>query len=95
MIRGGVRLTAADGDATVSVATLAEGAFLGLTTLTRQPNITAAYALEEVTALEIDREHVEKFVMRKPALLRDLDRMIDERRGLVGRLDTGGVPPSR
>ncbi|WP_307856807.1 mechanosensitive ion channel family protein [Mycolicibacter acidiphilus] len=84
VVAGGVRLTTADDTgAPVPVAVLDAGAFLGLTTLTRQPNVTAAHALGEVTALEIGRDHIADFVMRKPALLADLGRIIDERRGLA------------
>jgi small-conductance mechanosensitive channel len=87
LIEGTVRLTASkDNDAGVPVATLAPGAFLGVTTLTRQPNPTAGYALDEVTALEIDREHLEQIVMRKPQLLQDLGKLIDERAARATRV---------
>jgi small-conductance mechanosensitive channel len=80
LITGSVRLTATGDDGVaVPIATLRVGSFLGVTTLTRQPNPTGAYALEEVTALEIEREHLEQIVMRKPILLQDLGRLIDER----------------
>src|SRR5208337_3629197 len=80
LVAGSVRLTTANEDgAVVPIATLSEGAFLGVTTLTRQPNPTGAYALDEVTALEIDREHLEQVVMSTPTLLQDLGRLIDER----------------
>jgi CRP-like cAMP-binding protein len=80
LIAGSVRLTTPGDDGlVVPIATLSVGAFLGVTTLTRQPNPAGAYALQEVTALEIDREHLEQIVMRKPILLQDLGRLIDER----------------
>ncbi len=80
LVTGSVRLTTTDDDgAVVPIATLGEGAFLGVTTLTRQPNPAGAYALEEVTALEIDREHLAEIVMHKPTLLQELGRLIDER----------------
>jgi len=80
LIAGSVRLTTTGDDgAVVPIATLSEGSFLGVTTLTRQPNPAGAYALEEVTALEIDREHLEEIVMGKPMLLQELGRLIDER----------------
>jgi len=60
--------------------TLRNGAFLGVTTLTRQPSQFDAYALEEVTAVVIDREHIEELVMAKPLLLQELGRIIDQRR---------------
>lgn len=80
LVTGKVQLTATDDDgAVLPVATLHEGAFIGITALTRQPNLAGAYALEEVTALEIEHEHLEKIVMDKPMLLQDLGRLIDER----------------
>jgi len=36
-----------------------------------------------VTALEIDREHLEQMVMSKPMVLQDLGRHIDERQDKV------------
>lgn len=65
------------------ISTLDAGSFLGLTALTRQPNLATAYALEEVTALEIGREHLEHLVMREPLLLQDFGRVLDERRSKV------------
>ncbi|AKN16648.1 mechanosensitive ion channel family protein [Mycobacterium haemophilum] len=90
LIAGSVRLTATGDDGTVMpIGTLTEGAFLGVTTLTRQPNPAGAYALEEVTALEVDREHLEQIVMRKPLLLQDLGRLIDERQRKARRAARG------
>lgn len=90
IVAGSVRLTAATDDGSVlSVATLHKGAFLGVTTLTRQPNPTGAVALEEVCALEIDREHLEQVVMHKPALLQELGRLIDERHSKAHRAMRG------
>ncbi|MGB8209048.1 MAG: mechanosensitive ion channel family protein [Mycobacterium sp.] len=86
LIRGCVRLTTtAEDGAVLSVSVLEEGSFLGLTTLTRQPNLATAYALEEVTALEIDREHIEDLVMRSPLLLQELGRIIEDRRKETSR----------
>jgi len=80
LLSGNVRLTTTSDDgAVIPISTLNPGAFLGVTTLTRQPNPAGAYALDEVTALEIDREHIEEIVTRKPELLQDLGRLIDER----------------
>jgi len=84
LVAGRVRLTVmAEDGSVIPVSTLEEGSFLGLTALTRQPNLAGAYALEEVTALQIDREHVEHLVMRKPLLLQELGRLIDERQSKV------------
>jgi small-conductance mechanosensitive channel/CRP-like cAMP-binding protein len=85
LITGCVRLTTTTEDGSVlSLSVLEEGSFLGLTTLTRQPSLSTAYALEEVTALEIDREHIEDLVMRSPLLLQELGRIIEDRRKRVG-----------
>jgi small-conductance mechanosensitive channel len=81
LVSGSVRMTSTGEDgALIPIGTLGEGATLGLTALTRQPNLGGAYALEEVTVLEIDRENVERIVSAKPELLQDLGRLIDERR---------------
>jgi small-conductance mechanosensitive channel len=87
---GRVQLTAtADDGSVVPINTLAEGSFLGLTALTRQPNLATAYALEEVTALEIDREHVEHLVTREPLLLQNFGRILEERRSKVRQARQG------
>lgn len=78
LTEGSVRLTSAD--PAWSDATLRHGAFLGVTTLTRQPSLFDAHALEEVTAVVIDRENIEELVMTKPLLLQELGRIIDQRR---------------
>lgn len=84
LIEGGVRLTATAPDATVvGVGDLNEGSFLGVTALTRQPNLSDAQAIDEVTALEIDRDHLVQLVIDKPLLLQELGRTIDERRARV------------
>jgi len=93
VITGSVRLTATTKDGSVvPVSTLGEGSFFGLTALTRQPNLAGAYALEEVSALEIDREHLEHLVMRKPLLLQELGRIIDDRRKETSRAVWGRKP---
>lgn len=84
LIAGSVRLTATAKDGSViAVGGLDPGSFLGVTALTRQPNLADAQATEEVTALEIDRDHLVQLVMSKPLLLQDLGRTIDERRARV------------
>jgi small-conductance mechanosensitive channel len=84
LVAGRVQLTTtADDGSVVPISTVEEGSFLGLTALTRQPNLASAFALEEVTALEIDREHVENVVMREPALLQNFGRILEERRSKV------------
>jgi len=84
LIRGSVRLTRTTEDGSVvPLSVLEEGSFLGLTSLTRQPSLSGAYALEEVVALEIDREHIEDLVLRTPLLLQELGRIIEDRRKRV------------
>lgn len=84
LVSGRVQLTTmADDGSAVPISTLVEGSYLGLTALTRQPNLATAYALEEVAALEIDREHVERIVMREPLLLQTFGHILEERRSKV------------
>ncbi|WP_428341467.1 mechanosensitive ion channel domain-containing protein [Mycobacterium sp.] len=81
LVRGSIRRTiTADDGSVIPLSMLEEGSFLGLSTLTRQPSLSGAYALEEVTALEIDREHIEDLVLRTPLLLQELGRIIEDRR---------------
>jgi small-conductance mechanosensitive channel len=90
LVAGRVQLTAtADDGSVVPISVLVEGSFLGLTALTRQPNMGSAYALEEVTALEIDREHLEHLVMREPLLLQNFGHILDERQSKVRRARSG------
>ncbi len=81
VVKGRVRLvvTGSDG-AVVPVNTLHEGDFIGQTALTREPVAGSAYAIGEVTMMQIDRKAVEQLVFRKPELLQDLSQAIDERR---------------
>jgi len=81
VIKGSIRRTMTNDDGSVTPLSLLEaGSFLGLSALTRQPSLAGAYALEEVTALEIDREHIEDLVLRTPLLLQELGRIIEDRR---------------
>jgi small-conductance mechanosensitive channel len=81
LVHGRVRLsvTGAEG-LIVPIRTLDVGDFIGQTALTREPLRSTAIALEEVTALQIDREHIEELVLRKPLLLQEIGRVIEERR---------------
>jgi hypothetical protein len=86
IVNGRVRLVATGGDGSViPVRTLEEGDFLGQTALTREPVSASAYALDEVTVLALEREHIEELVARKPVLLQEIGRSIDERRSDVRR----------
>ena len=81
VLKGRVRLvvTGKDG-AIIPVNTLHEGDFIGQTALTREPVNGSAYAIGEVTMMQVDRNTVEQLVFRKPELLQDLSQAIDERR---------------
>ena len=86
IVNGRVRLVVnGDDGVVIPVRILNEGDFLGQTTLTREPVTASAYAVQEVTMLEIDRAHVEDLVGRKPLLLQDIGRAIEERRATVRR----------
>ena len=67
IVSGRVRLTGGlDDGAEVPIGTLDEGGFFGQSTLTRQPVIGNARAVDEVTVVHIAREHVETLVQTKP-----------------------------
>ena len=86
IVSGRVRLTAPTEDGSVlSVTTLTSGSILGQTALTRQPVLTNAQALGEVTAVRIRREHMDELLAQKPSLLHEFGRLIDERRTHVKR----------
>jgi small-conductance mechanosensitive channel len=86
VVNGNVALTVTGEDGSiVPVRTLNEGDFLGQTALTREPVSAGAYAIGEVTVLQIDREHIEQLVLRKPLLLQEIGRAIEERRASVRR----------
>jgi small-conductance mechanosensitive channel len=90
LVEGRVQLSAmADDGSIVPISTLLEGSFLGLTALTRQPNMASAHALDEVTALEIDREHIEHLVMREPLLLQNFGHILEERQSKVRQARRG------
>jgi len=84
IVQGRVKLTAVRDDGViVTVRTAEEGDFLGQTTLTREPVATGAYALDEVTVVQIDRGDLEQLVARKPVLLQEFGRAIEERQTAV------------
>jgi small-conductance mechanosensitive channel len=94
LIKGSIRRTMTNDDGSVTpLSLLEEGSFLGLSSLTRQPSLAGAYALEEVTALEIDRVHIEDLVLRTPLLLQELGRIIEDRRSESSPV--GGVSTRR
>jgi small-conductance mechanosensitive channel len=80
IVNGRVRLVArAEDGAMVPVRVVEEGDFIGSTALTREPVTSGAYAVDEVTVLQIEREHMEELVLRKPLLLQEIGRTIEER----------------
>jgi len=86
IVNGRVRLVVTGDDgAIVPVRTLEPGDFIGQTALTREPVSASAYALGEVTVLNIERQLMEELVDRKPMLLQDIGRAIEERRANVRR----------
>ena len=81
VVKGRVRLVVAGKDGgLIPLSTLNEGDFIGQTALTREPVTGSAYAIGEVTMLQIDRNALEQWLFSKPELLQDLSRAIDERR---------------
>jgi len=93
IVSGRVRLIARGEDgALVTVRTLEEGDFLGSSTLTREPVTGGAYALDEVTVLQIERADVEELVARKPLLLQEIGRTIEERNADVRRALAAAAP---
>ena len=47
--------------------------------------LAGAYAVDEVTVLQIERAAVEELVLRKPVLLQEIGRAIEDRRAHVER----------
>lgn len=95
VVKGRVRLvvTGKDGEI-IPVTTLHQGDFIGQTALTREPVTGSAYAIGEVTVLQVDRDIVEQLVFRKPELLQDLSRAIEERRDRAREAASGTESPS-
>jgi small-conductance mechanosensitive channel len=86
IVAGRVRVSApAEDGSLIPVTTLDAGSFLGQTTLTREPVLGSARALVEVTAVQLGREHIEEVLARKPLLLQEFGRLIEDRRGHVKR----------
>jgi small-conductance mechanosensitive channel len=86
VVNGRVRLVASGDDgAIIPVSTLEEGDFLGQTALTREAVTASAYAIEEVTVVQIERVYIEELVERKPLLLQEIGRAIEERRKSLRR----------
>lgn len=90
VVRGRVRLVVTDGNGSIiPVRTVETGDFLGQTALTREAVSTSAYAIDEVSVVQFDRVHLEEMVSRKPRVLREIGRAIDERNSSVQRALSG------
>ena len=81
IVKGRVRLVVMGKDGGIlPFATLHEGDFIGQTALTREPVTGSAYAIGEVSVLQVPRDTLEHLIFRKPELLQDLSQAIDDRR---------------
>lgn len=86
LVNGRVRLSVTGEDGSVvPVRTLDVGDFIGQTALTREPVRANAVAIDEVTALQIERSYMEDLVLRRPLLLQEIGRAIEDRRDDVRR----------
>lgn len=75
--------------APVAVRTLTTGGYLGETTLTREPVSTTARAVVETAVAEVDRHYLAALVHRKPLLLQEISRTIEEQRDGLQRALAG------
>ncbi|MUL67575.1 hypothetical protein BOO86_24095 [Mycobacterium sp. CBMA 234] len=86
IVSGRVQLTAGSAeDPGPVIGILEEGGYLGQSTLTRQPVIGCAHALDEVTVVQVERAHIEMVVQRNPVLLQEFGRAIGDRRARAQR----------
>ncbi|WP_193048087.1 mechanosensitive ion channel domain-containing protein [Mycolicibacterium baixiangningiae] len=86
VVDGRIQLVAAGPDGSmVPVRVLEQGDFLGQTALTREPVRAGAHALEEAAVVLIERADIEELVARKPLLLQDIGRAIEDRKADVRR----------
>lgn len=86
IVSGRVRLIVMTADGgRVPVRVVDEGDFIGSTALSREPVASSAYAVNEVTVLQVAREAMEQLVLRKPLLLQEFGRTIEERKHEVQR----------
>jgi CRP-like cAMP-binding protein len=69
-----------DGGSQLRFAQLGRGDAVGLTALTREPNVATAVAVGPVTVLQVPGEVIDTLVQNRPRLARDLGAAIDLRR---------------
>lgn len=86
IVSGRIQLTTGTVDEPgAAIGVLEEGGYLGQSTLTRQPVIGSALALDEVTVVHVERDHIETVVQRNPLLLQEFGRIIEDRRAHAQR----------
>lgn len=86
IVSGRIQLTTGTADEPGAViGILDEGGYLGQSTLTRQPVIGSAHALDEVTVVHVERDYIETVVQRNPVLLQEFGRVIEDRRAHAQR----------
>jgi small-conductance mechanosensitive channel len=86
IVSGRIQLTTGTADEPGAViGILDEGGYLGQSTLTRQPVIGSAQALDEVTLVHVERDRIETVVQRNPVLLQEFGRVIEDRRAHAQR----------
>ncbi|HEX5143036.1 MAG TPA: mechanosensitive ion channel family protein [Mycobacterium sp.] len=86
VIRGQVQLVHDEtADDELAIRVLETGEFVGASTLTREPLVTGAVAVNEVTVLDVGRALLEELVGNKPELLREIGREIEYRRRSMRR----------
>ena len=91
IISGQVQVVAEAQDGSrADIGIFERGSFLGASTLIRNPALATSIAIDEVTLLNVEREAIEDVVQRNPALLREFDRSIDQRRADVVRALSDG-----
>jgi small-conductance mechanosensitive channel/CRP-like cAMP-binding protein len=78
-----VLIAEADDGSRTQVATIKAGSFIGQSTLIRHPVNGSSFAYDEVTAVRVEREAIERVVQKNPLLLEEFGRSFDERRTSV------------
>jgi CRP-like cAMP-binding protein len=67
----------------IVIETLSHASVLGLTALTRQPVVTTAVAVTDVTVLKVPVAVLDTLVTSRPDLARDIGVELDHRRSLA------------
>lgn len=73
-------MLAADSGAPQQIATLESGSFFGeMSLLTGDTRTTSVIAIDNVECAELDKEHLEDIMLRRPELAREISTTLDER----------------